>query len=141
AMFASHGIGAERLDLRPPAGLDQYLQNLSSVDIALDTLPFNGGTTTCHFLWMGVPVVTLHGETSVSRMGLSILSNVGLTELIARDSTHFVEIASDLARDLRKLNALRETMRSRMNESLLLDAPARTRDLENAYRAVWREWC
>jgi protein O-GlcNAc transferase len=92
------------------------------MDVALDTFPYAGGTTTCDALWMGVPVVTLAGRTAVGRGGVSILSNVGSTEFIAETAQRYVEIAVGAAQDLEKLAALRRTMRERMSKSALMDA-------------------
>jgi protein O-GlcNAc transferase len=77
-----------------------YLKSYSNVDIGLDTYPYNGGTTTCEALWMGVPVITLVGERHVSRMGLSILSTVGLTELITHTPEEYVNLCVKLANDI-----------------------------------------
>ena len=90
---------------------------------------------------MGVPVVSLAGETSVSRAGLSILSNVGLPELAASSEEDYVRVAVDLARDLPRLAAIRRTLRSRMEGSVLMDAPRFARQIEAAYRDMWRRWC
>jgi protein O-GlcNAc transferase len=104
-------------------------------------LPYNGHTTTLDAFWMGVPVVTIVGETVVGRAGVSLLSNVGLTELIARTPNEFVRIAVELARDLDRLSALRGTLRGRMQASPLMDAPRFARNIEAAYRAMWQRWC
>jgi len=86
-----------------------------TIDIALDTYPYNGATTTCEALWMEVPVVTLVGKTSASRMGLSILATLGLPELIAYCAEDYVEIVVNLAQDGQGLQALRAGLRSRMD--------------------------
>ena len=105
--------------------------------MALDSYPFNGGATTCDALWMGIPVVTLVGDRSVSRMGLSILSTVGLTELITYTQQEYIERTIKLAGDLDHLQALRTGMRDRMQASPLLDGIRFTRHLEAAYRQMW----
>ena len=108
--------------------------------MALDPFPYGGGTTTCDALWMGVPVVSLAGQTAVGRGGLSILSNLGLTDLVAHDVRQYVRIAADLANDLPRLGQLRATLRERMQSSPLMDAPRFARGVEAAYRTMWRRW-
>jgi predicted O-linked N-acetylglucosamine transferase (SPINDLY family) len=138
--FSARGIAAERIHLEPSGNLQQYLGFFNTIDVCLDTFPFTGGTTTCHTLWMGVPVVTLIGETSVSRVGASVLTNVGLADLIADSPERFVEIATRLAADRERLRTLRRELRQMMKTSPLCDGPAFVRDLEAAYRAMWHAW-
>jgi predicted O-linked N-acetylglucosamine transferase (SPINDLY family) len=90
---------------------------------------------------MGVPVVSLAGQTAVGRGGSSILSNLGLTELIAGDVEQYVQIAADLVEDLPRLSQLRATLRARMQRSPLTDAPRFARHVEAAYRTMWHRWC
>src|ERR1700689_864905 len=101
----------------------EYFQLYHCIDVALDPFPYGGGTTTCDALWMGVPVVSLAGQTAVGRGGLSILSNVGLADLVASDSEQYVRIALELAGDLPRLSTLRATLRERMQKAPLMDAP------------------
>src|SRR5260221_12351274 len=108
------------MDYKPTA---EYLKTYDEIDIALDPFPLGGGTTTCDALWMGVPVVTLAGKAAVGRGGLSILSNVGLTDLVAPDVDAYVQIALDLARDVPRLSALRAGLREQMRRSPLMNAP------------------
>jgi len=140
--FAGHGVGPDRLDMhaRIPS-LTKHLQLYHQVDIALDTFPYHGTTTTCEALWMGVPVVSLAGKHHASRVGVSLLSNVGLPELIAEDPQGYVRIAVGLAQDLPRLTALRRELRDRMAQSPLLDAGRFARNVEAAYRQMWRTWC
>ncbi len=119
----------------------EYLERYHRLDIALDPFPYGGHTTSLDALWMGVPVVSLAGQTSVSRAGLSILSNLGLPELVAFSEDDYVRIAVELAENLPRLVELRTTLRSRMEASVLMDAPHFARQIEAAYRAVWRQWC
>jgi len=135
------GMPRERLDVEGSMPFVRYLAAHARADIVLDTFPFTGGTTTCHALWMGVPVVTLAGETATSRGGASALNAVGLGELVATTEDAYLEIAAALARDRVRLTALRSGMRERMRASPLTDAPRFTRHLEAAYRQMWREWC
>ena len=139
--FACHGIPRERLRVLGSRPFREYLALHGQADLMLDTFPFTGGTTTCHALWMGVPVVSLVGETATSRGGSSLLHAVGLGELVAQTPDQYVDIASDLARDPARLAALRARLRGRMRASALMDARGFTRNLESAYRAMWRSWC
>lgn len=142
ARFLEHGVGPERLEiLGPEASFIGHLARYGAVDIALDTFPYNGTTTTCEALWMGVPVVTLAGKTHVSRVGSSILQRVGLGELVAQSAEEYIETAARLAGDAGRLRELRAGMRARMQASPLLDAPGFTGQMEEAYRTMWRRWC
>jgi len=107
------------------------------VDIALDPFPFAGGATTCEALWMGVPVVTLPGETYTSRHSCSYLHTIRLDELIADSDRAFVDIAVGLANDLPRLQQLRETLRSRMAKSPLCDGEQCARELAGALQRMW----
>ena len=98
-------------------------------------------TTTFDALWMGVPVVTLVGQTIVGRAGLSQLINLSLPELIARTPDEYVQIAAGLASDLARLSQLRGSLRQRMQSSPLMDAPRFARSIEAAYRTMWQRWC
>ena len=139
--LATHNIDPSRLGFVAAVPFIDYLRTLSRFDIALDTFPYPGGTTTCDSLWMGVPVVTLSGKTASSRAGLSLLTNLGLPELIASSPDHYVRIAASLASDLPHLQSLRATMRQRMVNSPLMNAPQFTRNLEQALRRMWQSWC
>jgi predicted O-linked N-acetylglucosamine transferase (SPINDLY family) len=142
AMFARYGVGSEQLSLINYAPtVVSHLALYGEVDIALDTFPYNGTTTTCEALWMGVPVVTIAGKTHVARVGVSLLSNVGLNSHIAGSPDEYVDIAVRLANDKDRLHHLRATLRETMRQSPLMDAPAFLHDLEAAYRDMWRTWC
>lgn len=141
-MFAAHGIAEERVTLHgyiPSAAEHFALYN--TVDVALDTDPYNGATTTCEALWMGVPVVTLAGRSHVGRVGAALLTHLGLAELIAATPDDYVARAIALARNPHRLAELRRTLRPRMEASPLTDSARFTRGLEDAYRAMWRAWC
>lgn len=132
------GIAGERIKLvERTFGRREYLQRFSQIDIALDTFPFNGITTSCDALWMGVPVVSLSGQTSVSRAGKSILDAVGLPQLAMASGDAFVRAAAELAQQVAALRALRLGMRERMLASPLMDHLGFTRDLEGAYAHIW----
>jgi predicted O-linked N-acetylglucosamine transferase (SPINDLY family) len=139
--FARRGVGADRLQLVRPRPRNEYLAFYHDIDIALDPFPYNGGVTTCDALWMGVPVVSLIGQTSVGRAGWSILTNVGLSERVARDGDEYVRDATELARDMQRLAELRGSLRQRMQDSPITDGAGFTRDVEAAYRLMWRAWC
>jgi protein O-GlcNAc transferase len=139
--FASHGIAADRLRFVGRLPYDQYLALYREVDVALDPFPYAGGTTTLDALWMGVPVVTLAGRAGVARAGVTLLSNVGLPDLIASNADEYVTIASALARDAPRLAKLRAALRETMRRSPLTDEPRFMRHLDAAYRSMWRRWC
>ncbi|MDR3405574.1 MAG: tetratricopeptide repeat protein [Chthoniobacter sp.] len=140
-LLGREGIEAQRIEFCEPRPRRQYLELYGKVDIALDPFPYNGHTTSLDALWMGVPVVSLVGERAVSRAGLSQLTNLGLPELVAHTEDEYVAIATRLAHDLPRLTELRATLRGRMEASVLMDAPRFARQIEDAYRAMWRRWC
>ncbi|MBY0113693.1 MAG: hypothetical protein K2Y21_12800 [Phycisphaerales bacterium] len=140
--LASFGIAKERVDLfAETKGKAEHLDMYAKVDIALDPWPYNGTTTTVEAMYMGVPVVTIAGNNHVSRVGVSLLNNLGTPELIARDENDYVEIASRLAADGPKRLALRENLRGMVERSVLCDHAGFTRRLEAHYRKAWGEWC
>jgi predicted O-linked N-acetylglucosamine transferase (SPINDLY family) len=111
------------------------------VDLGLDTLPYNGHTTSLDALWMGVPIVTRIGDTCVGRAGLSQLFHLDLLDLVADSDAAFVAIVAALAADLDRLRALRASLRVTMQRSPLMDAPRFARCIEQAYRGAWRTHC
>jgi predicted O-linked N-acetylglucosamine transferase (SPINDLY family) len=136
------GIERQRIEFVAPClPRKGFLELYHRLDIALDPFPYGGHTTSLDALWMGVPVVTLAGDRAISRAGLSILNNLGLPELVTFSQAEYVDIAINLANDLPRLTELRLTLRSRMENSVLMDAPHFARQIEAAYRAMWREWC
>ena len=139
--FEKDGIAPDRIELVGPRARQEYIQLYHQIDLGLDTLPYNGHSTSLDSYWMGVPVVTLVGKTVVGRAGVSQLTNLGLTELIADTSQKYIEIAVRLARDLSRLTKLRRTLRDRMRASPLMDAIGFARGIEGAYRQMWRAWC
>jgi protein O-GlcNAc transferase len=134
-------IEPKRVRFTDKVPLLDYFRLYHGIDIALDTFPYAGGTTTCDALWMGVPTVTLRGTTAVGRGGVSILSNVGLTDWIAENPKHYVSIARQMSADLPRLSELRSTLRGRMQRSPLMDAAGFARNVEAAYRQIWRARC
>jgi len=139
--FVQFEIDPARIEFVGFLGASTYFAQYQRIDVALDPFPYPGGTTTCDALWMGVPVVTLGGKTAVSRAGVSILSNVGLPELISRSMGQYTQIAAQLAADLPRLAELRASLRQRMRSSPLMDARYFARAVEAAYRQMWRGWC
>ena len=135
------GVAVERISMHDRLPTEEFWALYQGIDIMLDTFPMNGGTTTCEALWLGVPVITRSGDIFQSRAGLSILGAMGLDELIAGSDDEYERIAVDLARDGVRLADLRAGLRERMRASPLTDARAFARDLEAAYRGIWRKWC
>jgi protein O-GlcNAc transferase len=139
--FMTLGIQPTQLIFEEMSPSPSHLNSYHQIDIALDSYPFNGGTTTCEALWMGVPVITLVGETHTARMGLSLLSTLGLSELIAYTPKEYVELAIKLANEKAYLQSLRKSLREKMQTSPLMDGPRYTHHLESAYRKMWEKWC
>ena len=140
--FGKGGIDANRLDLLPRTeGTVKHLSLYDRVDIALDPFPYNGTTTTCEALWMGVPVVSLEGTSHAARVGASLLNAAELSDSIGHSSEEYVRIAAQLAADRDRLASLRASMRARLEASPLRDEINYTRRLESAYRVMWESWC
>jgi predicted O-linked N-acetylglucosamine transferase (SPINDLY family)/glycosyltransferase involved in cell wall biosynthesis len=140
-IFTKEGIEPTRLKIS--GGVASYAEHLNCyglIDIALDPFPYNGTTTTCESLWMGVPVITLSGRTHVSRVGVSLLNAVGLSDFIAPSVEAYRALAVELAGDLERLEGLRASLRERLAASFLLNASGFTSQLESLYRQVWQQW-
>jgi protein O-GlcNAc transferase len=135
------GILGDRVEFFDRSLRGEYLLAYHRIDIGLDTVPYNGHTTSLDSIWMGVPVVTRIGETVVGRAGYSQLCNLGMTELAGSSEDEFVRIARELAGDIPRLRELRKSLRGRMAGSPLMDAGMFARDMEAVYRRVWRWWC
>ena len=140
-VLRQEGIASERIEFVVPQPCREYLELYHRIDLGLDTLPYNGHTTSLDSFWMGVPVVTQIGKTIVGRAGYCQLKNLNLPELIASTPDQFVQLAADLANDPQRLAHLRSTLRQRMERSPLMDAPRFARDIEAACREMWRKWC
>ncbi len=139
--IGQHGIPKERVELEyERAGFVEHYGAYGDVDIALDPFPYNGTTTTCETLWMGVPVITLAGNAHVCRVGYSILTTVDLKQLIAHNEQEYIDIAKRLSEDIDLLTKLRRTMRHRLMASPLLNHKFFTLRLEAAYRQMWFQW-
>ncbi len=139
--FVELGLQGDRLELRGPSQHPDMLAQYGEVDIALDPFPFNGGMTTLEALWMGVPVVTLAGNSVVSRQSASALTNIGLSELVFDDLNMYIEGAISLAHNVERLTALRPQIRRRMENSPLCQPAQFTQDLEALYGRMWKSWC
>jgi predicted O-linked N-acetylglucosamine transferase (SPINDLY family) len=141
ARLAASNIAANRIDFADVAPRNQYLRRYHDIDIALDSFPYNGHTTTLDALWMGVPTVTLCGRTCVSRGGASLLQQVGLTELICHSPEEYVETAIRLANHRARFTDLRRTLRGMMQNSPLMNAARFTRGFEATLREMWQRHC
>ncbi len=139
-LFAEAGIASDRLEFVERRPRCDYLALYHRLDLVLDPFPYGGHTTSLDALWMGVPFITLPGPTAVSRGGLSILRNLGLPELIASSADDYVRLAVEFAHNPNRLAALRQTLRPRLESSVLMDAPHFTRQVEAAYHAMWLHW-
>jgi predicted O-linked N-acetylglucosamine transferase (SPINDLY family) len=132
-LFARAGIARDRVDLVGRLPREDYLRLYHRIDIALDTFPYNGHTTTCDALWMGVPTVTLAGQTHVARAGLDVLTTAGLSQLVTTSEVDYLLTATRLASDLPHLSTLRRSLRAAVAGSPLTDAAGLTDRLENAF--------
>jgi predicted O-linked N-acetylglucosamine transferase (SPINDLY family) len=141
ADLAGATVDRARITVRPYVSLEDYFRSFDAVDIALDAMPYSGGTTTFDALWMGVPVVTAPGSRPSSRSTASILSTAGLPEWIASSPEDYVRLAAESARDEARLIGLRKSLREKLRRSPLMDEERFVRDLEAAYRQMWRSWC
>jgi predicted O-linked N-acetylglucosamine transferase (SPINDLY family) len=139
-LLEKEGIAAKRVLFVGSQPRAPYLERYHHIDIGLDTFPYNGQTTTLDAFWMGVPVLTMVGRTAVGRAGASLLRNLGLPELVAETPDRFVQLAAGLASNLPWLSRLRATLRDRLRNSPLMDAPRFARNIEAAYRSMWDRW-
>lgn len=139
--MASKGIDSSRLYFIPRLEYADYLRNLATVDIALDPFPYNGGTTSIDTLIMGVPFVTLAGRHSIARGGVSLLSNVGLSDFVAESPEEYVSIIKRYADHPEMLAEIRMNLRQRMESSAIMDSEAFVRDFEQMCRQWWEHWC
>jgi predicted O-linked N-acetylglucosamine transferase (SPINDLY family) len=139
-LFASHGIEAGRLELKGgDTDLKSHLTQYQSVDIALDPFPCNGGTTSCEALWMGVPVVTMAGDTFMGRQGVNYLGKLGLEDLVATDADTYFAVAVALAENTERLSGLRARLRTDV-ATKLFDPQSHVAELETAFREMWRRY-
>ena len=139
--FAREGIGRERLSIHPRSGVPAYLALHHQVDMCLDTFPYTGGTTTNHALWMGVPTLTLAGQTAPGRHGAANLGHVGLDAFVAKDAEDFQEKGLSWAGDLAALAGVRAGLRDRWTQSPVRRPEVIAAGVESAFRTMWRRWC
>jgi len=140
-LFSSHGIDSQRLVLEGWSTRFEYLAAYQRVDISLDPFPFPGGTTSVEGLWMGVPVLTMTGQSFLSRQGVGILNNAGLPEWVAADSDDYLAKAIKHASDLSRLATLRSNLRYQLLASPLFNASSFAGHFEAALRGMWAHWC
>jgi predicted O-linked N-acetylglucosamine transferase (SPINDLY family) len=141
ARFTRHGIDPARVEVAGRRPRPKYFELHNQIDICLDPFPFNGDNTLCDALWMGVPSVALAGDGFVSRRGVSHLAAAGLPELVGQTPAEYVEVAVKLASDLPALARLRAGLRERVQHSPLGDSARYVKNLEDAYRQMWQQWC
>jgi predicted O-linked N-acetylglucosamine transferase (SPINDLY family) len=140
-VFEQAGIDAERIQFVGYAPRELYLQEYQQIDCCLDTLPYNGGTTSLDALWMGVPVITLVGTMVTGRSGKALAHNLEMPELVSTSPDEYVARAVDFVSDLRRLAEIRRGLRSRLESSPLMNPARFARNLEQAYREMWQRWC
>ncbi len=140
-IFEQHGVARDRLLFYPRVPMDDYLKLHHNIDLLLDTFPYSGGTTTNHGLSMGVPTITLAGQTLPSRHGVTILGRVGLERFVAETMEEFVEIAVYWSAHLDELNEIRSGIRDRITNSRTRSPEFVTRATESALRQMWQRWC
>jgi predicted O-linked N-acetylglucosamine transferase (SPINDLY family) len=139
--FADQGVSADRVDFISRVPLEEYFRLYNKLDVCLDTIPYPGHTTTLDALWMGVPAPTLTGNTAASRGGASILTNVGLPNLIANTTEDYVRIVKNLVDNQQELASLRGRLRQMMQDSPLTNGKQFASDMEDAFRLMWKTWC
>ncbi len=139
--FAEEGIAQNRLSFYGRIDMGQYMALHHQVDVCLDTFPYNGGTTTLHALWMGIPTLTLAGKTAAGRPGACIMGHVGLDDFIAYDADEFVQKGVSLATNLQALSNIRNTLRDRFNASAMGQPELIAKGVEQALRIMWKNWC
>jgi predicted O-linked N-acetylglucosamine transferase (SPINDLY family) len=139
--LGARGVAENRLEFTERLPRESYMPLYHRIEISLDTFPYNGHTTSFDSLWMGVPVISLYGQTAVSRGGLSILSNLGLAGWATDDPQRYVEIVESLASNPVKLSNIRSTLRQQMQQSALMDQKRFARGIESLYLQMWESWC
>ncbi|MGC4051095.1 MAG: tetratricopeptide repeat protein [Paludibaculum sp.] len=141
AELSLRGVAANRVRFRGTRAMEAHLATVAEADIALDSFPYTGQTTTCGCLWMGVPVVTLRGHFHAARVTPAILDRMGLGQLAASSEEGYVKTAVNLASDPQTLFDLRSNLRTRMQNSCLTGGDRLAREIEGAYREAWVRWC
>ena len=139
--FAAEGVDVARIEFRGPVGLNDMMAEYADVDIALDPVPYNGGTTTLQAMWMGVPVIVKEGTNFVSRMGASFMRAAGLGDWVAKNDAEYVKIAAMMAKDRAALLELKQGLRDRQLDLPAWDVATYTRDFEKALQGMWAQFC
>ena len=139
--FVENGIDESRIEILSYLPFSEHLKQYHRVDIALDTFPYNGTTTTCEALWMGVPVITQAGNIHASRVGASILGQLGLSDWIITSADDYLTRALSLANDIETLQTLRKSLRQKLQESSLMDKDGFVATMDSVYRHIWKNWC
>jgi protein O-GlcNAc transferase len=137
----ARGVSRRRARFRGALPSGEHIDLMAEADIALDTFPYNGQTTTCECLWMGVPVVVLEGVSHVARVGSALLNRIQLQDWVAKSPEEYVEIAVRKALDVEGLASLRARLRGQVEASSLVDGPRITKEIEDAYWWMWQCWC
>jgi predicted O-linked N-acetylglucosamine transferase (SPINDLY family) len=140
-IFSRAGIAPERVEFADQGSHGEYLSNYREIDIVLDTLPYNGHTTSLDSWWMGVPVLSLIGNTMAGRACVCYTRNLDLSEWAVNDVGSYVDAATRFSRDLGALSRLRAELRVRVEQSPLNDFPRFARNMEAAYQGMWQRWC
>jgi protein O-GlcNAc transferase len=139
--FESEGIERDRISIYPRSSMRDYLDLHHQIDICLDTFPYSGGTTTLHAAWMGVPTLTLAGETPSSRVGASILNQLNIQGFIATSIEDFLSNGCFWAKKVCELAALRMEMRERFQNSAMGQPELFSTSLDSVFRKMWHKWC
>jgi protein O-GlcNAc transferase len=140
-LFIQEGISKERIEFyQPSPSIEEHLSLYNTIDIGLDPFPFNGATSTCEALWMGVPVITLLGDRHVARVGASILTNIGLEDFIAQDINGYIKLAVEMSANLKYLMEIRTSLRERMKNAPLCDGLSFAKDFEAIYQDMWSKY-
>jgi protein O-GlcNAc transferase len=140
-LFIQEGISKERIEFyQPSPSIEEHLSLYNTIDICLDPFPYNGATTTCEALWMGVPVITLLGDRHVGRVGASILTNIGLEDFIAHDINGYIELAVEMSANLKYLMEIKTGLRKRMQNAPLCDGLSFAKDFETIYQDMWSKY-
>jgi predicted O-linked N-acetylglucosamine transferase (SPINDLY family) len=140
-LFSNEGVEKKRIEyINRMSNYRDHLELYNKIDIALDTFPYNGTTTTFEALWMGVPVITKRGDNHVSSVGASILTNIGLQNFIAKDLNQYIDLAKNISTDIDYLKVLRLSLREKLKKSLLCDGVSFAKDIEDAYKSVYENY-
>ncbi|MBF0450142.1 MAG: tetratricopeptide repeat protein [Candidatus Magnetomorum sp.] len=139
--FEKYGVSSNRVQYMGRLPFDHYLRLHHQIDIMLDTFPWTGHTTSCHALWMGIPILTLEGNRHASRIGQCLMKALGLPEWIAMDHQSFIEKAYDFSQKIKELDKIRVNLRNRVLQSMISHKKTYAQSLENTFRKIWSQWC